>query len=233
MISQVLVVILMINLGETQDFDYFDEIQQTETKTSIEPKPTTTKTTERPTTTETTTNIEPKPTITETTERPTTTTTLKVTSTKTEYSLILAAISRLETKLDNILPNIQQTTTTITTTTTTTTPAPVHRFEEDVFEDDFFNKNVSFESFEKKPDDIIIEVTEKNSYQLETIYVAYVIGVIGAILTASGVVLLIYQCCQKKTGTKDMEMTKMNAEMSGEQKDNSGEQKDSTDELEQ
>ena len=206
MFQRILVVLFLSSLGATQDFDYFEE--EITTTTTKETPPTTLST-------------EPQQTELFTTDAPTTSSTepIMMKSCKMEESLILNAINRLESKADKLFPTLQTTTTkTITTvkdlvtdlTTTTsnktnTTPPTVRRFvEEDVFEDEFFLKNVSFDK------NTTIDTTIEKTYQFDTITIACSIGVTGSILTASAILTIICCCChQKKNGKKEMEMKKL------------------------
>ena len=225
MISKVLVVFLLLSLGNGQDFDYFDDLDDK----------TTTTTTEQPILTTTpipTTTVQPIPTTTaqpipkttsSTTEQMTTeitTTTIQPTST-TDISInsrMLAILTRLENKFDNWLKKnttiITQTQTNTTTTMNTTTilpetlPTNLRFLEEDVFEDEFFlPKEDKQEPSEPNQTPIEVSIIWVN-WEMIAVYI-----VSGAVVTSFVVGFLSWfyccSCCKVKPieNKDDIEMT--------------------------
>ena len=219
MISKVLVVFLLLSLGNGQDFDYFDDLDDKTTTTTTKQPILTTTAQPIPTTT-----AQPIPTTTSsTTEQMTseiTTTTIQSTST-TDISInsrMLAILTRLENKFDNWLKKnttiITQTQTNTTTTMNTTTilpetlPTNLRFLEEDVFEDEFFlPKEDKQEPSEPNQTPIEVSIIWVN-WEMIAVYI-----VSGAVVTSFVVGFLSWfyccSCCKVKPieNKDDIEMT--------------------------
>ena len=227
MISKVLVVFLLLSLGNGQDFDYFDDLDDKTTTTTTKQPILTTTAQPIPTTTAQpipTTTAQPIPTTTSSTSEQMTseitTTTIQSTST-TDISInsrMLAILTRLENKFDNWLKKnttiITQTQTNTTTTMNTTTilpetlPTNLRFLEEDVFEDEFFlPKEDKQEPSEPNQTPIEVSIIWVN-WEMIAVYI-----VSGAVVTSFVVGFLSWfyccSCCKVKPieNKDDIEMT--------------------------